>query len=67
MRWVAALGCAALLIGCGSEAPPPEGQVVVYVTTDAPLPAAPGDPPGDVPALFDRLDLAVFEPGAASA
>ena len=37
---------------------------MVYVTTDAPLPAAPGDPPGDVPALFDRLDLAVFEPGA---
>ncbi|MCC6899273.1 MAG: formylglycine-generating enzyme family protein [Polyangiaceae bacterium] len=54
------------LAGCAPAAPPPEGQLVVHVTTDAPLPAAPGQPPPAVPALFDRLELALYEPGAVS-
>jgi formylglycine-generating enzyme len=44
----------ALALGaCSRETPPPEGQLVVHVTTDAPS------------ALFDRLALDVFTPGAA--
>lgn len=54
------------LLGCAPSAPPPEGQLVIHVTTDAPLPAAPGQPARAVPALFDRLELALFEPGAVA-
>src|SRR5579883_2611167 len=44
-------------------APPPKGQIVLYVDTDAPLPAASGATV-DVPALFDRLRIDMVPPGA---
>jgi formylglycine-generating enzyme required for sulfatase activity len=50
---------ALLLLGCAREAPPPLGQIVLHVDTDAPLPPAPGEE-ARAPALFDsmRIDLA---------
>lgn len=62
------LACALMVIlwGCSSAAPPPEGQLLVYVTTDAPLPPAPGKPESDVVPLFDRAELSVIEPGASA-
>jgi len=65
----AALLLAGLLgLGCGDSTPktlPPAGQVLLYVDTDAPLPAAAGATlgPGDPPALFDRVRIEVFGPG----
>jgi len=55
-----------LCLACSSEPPPAEPQVVLYVTTDAPLPPPPGVAlsPGDHPALFDALRTDVFPPGA---
>jgi formylglycine-generating enzyme required for sulfatase activity len=64
------LSCALIpfvLAGCDG-ALPPRGEVVLYVTTDAPLPA-PADDPSYVikaPALFDRLRIEVFPPGATT-
>lgn len=47
------------LVGCGADDLPPEGQFVVHMTTDAPLP--PGDPLTDThPNLFDRVSFEVF-------
>lgn len=63
MRW------ALLLLGltaCGERTLPPEGQVLLYVDTDAPLPAAPGSPPREVPALFDRLRIDIIPEGRDS-
>ena len=55
---------ALLVIGCSEELPP-EGQVVVTVWTDAPLPGDTGtDAPGGVPALFDRLRFDIVPPGS---
>lgn len=54
MRWAAL----ALVLGC-SEGLPPEGQVLLHVESDAPL-------PGEQAAashLFDRLQIDVFPPG----
>jgi len=42
---------------------PPEGQVVLYVTTDAVLPDPVGTPNGAV-GLFDRLSIEIFPAGA---
>ena len=61
-----ALGIAASPLGCSVEPLPPEGQVLLYVDTDAILP----DPRETAPdreqwPLFDRLRIEVFEPGAA--
>ena len=60
--------CQLLLACAGKDATtlPPTGQVVLYVTTDAPLPPAPGEraDPNAPPALFDRLRVDVFAPGA---
>jgi formylglycine-generating enzyme required for sulfatase activity len=55
---------AALAVSCKGETLPPYGQLVVYVTTDATLPPAPGEPPtpGDAPPLFDRLVVDLFAP-----
>lgn len=53
------------LAGCGVDDLPPEGQVVLHVATDAPLPLAPGEvPPDSHVALFDRLSFELFPPGA---
>jgi formylglycine-generating enzyme len=60
---------ACLAVACGGETAgelPPLGQIVLYVTTDAPLPAAAGQD-GDTsapPPLFDRLLIEVFPPDA---
>ena len=67
--WLAACG---LVLACGGQtAPqlPPTGQIKLYVTTDAPLPAALDEPvdPNEPPALFDRLRIDVFAPGTSEA
>lgn len=57
--------CAALLVlgwlvlGCTSELPP-TGQVLLFVTTDAPLPSSLDGAPG----LFDRLRIDIYPSGA---
>ncbi|MBI5531263.1 MAG: formylglycine-generating enzyme family protein [Deltaproteobacteria bacterium] len=65
MKLAPALSIVAVL-GCSQTAPPPTAQAVVYVTTDAPLPPAPGDLPDPLaPApLFDRVRIEVFDPDA---
>lgn len=56
------------LSACADRTLPPRGQLVLYVTTDAPLPAAPGDLlRDDEPRpLFDELRVEVFLPGEAT-
>jgi formylglycine-generating enzyme len=58
-----------LALACGNEAEqlPPVGQILLYVTTDAPLPSAPGEraDPSAPPALFDRLLLEIYAPGSS--
>lgn len=55
-------------LACGSSELPPRGQILLYITTDAPLPPAPGDElgPDDPFPLFDRLRIDVFEPGSTA-
>ena len=50
------------LLCCGQEQPDAEGHLLLHVSTDAPLPAAPGDPPAPG-ALFDRLRIQVYGVG----
>lgn len=60
------LACAA---ACGNdERRPPIGQLLLYIETDAPLPAAPGESlgPDDPAPLFDRVRIEVFPPGQRS-
>jgi formylglycine-generating enzyme required for sulfatase activity len=47
---------------------PPYGQLVLYVDTDAPLPAPPGEALSatDAPALFHRLRIEIYRPGEAT-
>jgi formylglycine-generating enzyme required for sulfatase activity len=47
----------------GTAELPPEGQVILYVDTDAPLPDA---GPGAPPALFDRLRITLLPPGSSA-
>jgi sulfatase modifying factor 1 len=56
---------AAFVVAAGGQAstPPPEGQILLYVDTDAPLPDA---PPGTPPALFDRLRVTLLPPGQST-
>lgn len=59
------------LASCGrheAETLPPYGQLVVYIDTDAPLPAAPGESlgPDDPTPLFDRLRVEVIRPGEST-
>lgn len=60
-RWLVIL--AWLVAGCDASAPP-AGQIVLHVTTDAPLPPAPGkfECPSfaDEPALFDTMEVDVY-------
>jgi len=55
-------GSGAVMQGCASTLPP-EGQLVVHVDTDAPLPSSARDA---APALFDRLRIDIVAPGEAS-
>lgn len=69
-RGTALLAVFVLWLGCGRE-PLPEpatGQILLYVTTDAPLPPGIGEAldPNAPPALFDRLRLDVFAPSATA-
>jgi sulfatase modifying factor 1 len=55
-----------LALSCNSRSElPPLGQILLYVSTDAPLPPDPGDSlrPSDPMPLFDRLRIDVFGPG----
>ncbi len=55
--------CALLLAGglLACQAPlEPFGQVLLYIDTDAPLPAPAGQQPSGPPALFDRLRIEIF-------
>jgi formylglycine-generating enzyme required for sulfatase activity len=68
---VASKALALFGVGCGAgaAAPSPAGQILLFIDTDAPLPAAPGSS-GDVPApaLFDhlRVDVSRVDELAAS-
>lgn len=56
------LAAALALSGCGGETTlPPQGQILLYLDTDAPLPRAPGKAldPSMPPPLFDRLRVEV--------
>lgn len=62
MRRSPLLALVMALAACGGEASlPPQGQILLFVDTDAPLPAAPGSSlePSQPPALFDRLRIEV--------
>jgi formylglycine-generating enzyme required for sulfatase activity len=59
LAMVAALGA---LVGACTTPPGPQGQLVLYFDTDAPL-ADPAQP--DSTALFDSLRVEIFEPGSA--
>ncbi len=62
------LGGALLLTSCGNRQTAPEGQLLLYLNTDAPLPAAPGGTlgTGDPVALFDRVRIDVIRPGEST-
>lgn len=60
-----------LILGCIDTGPrtlPPAGQLLVYVDTDAPLPAPPGETlgPEESTPLFDRVRIEVFRPGESN-
>ncbi|RYZ04762.1 MAG: formylglycine-generating enzyme family protein [Myxococcales bacterium] len=62
MKRALSLATAAALVACGGETTlPPQGQILLYIDTDAPLAPAPGSPAevGLPPALFDRLRIEV--------
>ena len=54
-------------LGACVATPPPRGQVLLYVDTDAPVPPGPGQSLGadDPQPLFDSLRIEIFEPGRA--
>lgn len=68
MRAVA-LAALALAAACSTDAGtlPPRGQLLIYVTTDAPLPPRAGGtlPPGSAPPLFDSVAIDVLSPAGA--
>lgn len=65
---LAALSAIVLLPSCEARVLPSQGQLLVYVDTDAPLPE-PAElvPRLDAPALFDRLSFELFLPGESEA
>ena len=64
MKRALVLALASLAAGCEPDPLPPEGQVRLFVDTDALLPLALGQVDDDQMALFDRLRIEVFPPGA---
>ncbi|MEZ4444569.1 MAG: formylglycine-generating enzyme family protein [Polyangiaceae bacterium] len=64
--WLAAALLASALPAC-TEALPPDGQLLVTILTDAPLPAPAGAPTTGPLPLFDRLRLDLVPPGATEA
>ena len=59
-----AAAAAFVVAACGQvSTPPPDGQILLYVDTDAPLPDG---PPGTPPALFDRLRVTLLPPGQST-
>jgi formylglycine-generating enzyme required for sulfatase activity len=58
------VGVAAAGAGCGAEELPAPGQVLLFVDTDAPLPAPPGQAadPDEPAALFDTARVDVITP-----
>lgn len=68
MKTLSVVSLAALtaLVGGCVEDLPPLGHVVVYIDTDAPLPSPAGAQPRDgaPAALFDRVRVELFSPGA---
>lgn len=62
-RVTPALAIAVGVWACGPGELPPEGQLVLYVDTDAPLPRPLGEPadPAAPPPLFDRVRIDVYE------
>jgi len=65
--WAAAIALP-LASGCEERALPPDAQIVLYVTTDAPLAPPPGTVLGryEPRGLFDRMRIAVTKPGEAA-
>lgn len=61
-RVAIAIAIAATLASCGAPLAP-EGQVLLYVDTDAILPPAPGEALTDPAPLFDRLRVELFVQG----
>ena len=57
-----------VLASCATAEAPPLGQVLLVVTTDAPLPLPPSERAGaDTPlALFDRVAIDIFAPGEST-
>lgn len=68
MKRARLLATALSLGACGGETTllPPQGQILLYIDTDAPLAPAPGSAPDPSlpPPLFDRLRIEVQEPNA---
>jgi formylglycine-generating enzyme len=67
-RWSSTAALALAFCGCGGEASlPPQGQILLFIDTDAPLSAAPGRAldPSQPPSLFDRLRVEVRRVDAA--
>jgi len=62
MRVPYTLGLLATLLACRASELPPLGQVLVYLDTNAPVRTASG--PGEPVALFDRIVVEIFPPGA---
>ncbi len=63
LRALLVLASAGFSAACGGkiELLPPLGQILLFVDTDAPIPAGPRSPPGDAPPwLFDRLRFEVL-------
>ena len=63
---VLAAACVApALVHCSAATLPPEGQLLVYVDTDAPLPSEPGTSDDGAPlALFDAVRIEVVDRGS---
>ncbi len=65
---VALLSSSFGFVGCRADTPallPPDGQLLIYIDTDAPLPPAPGQSlgPNEPRPLFDRVRIDIFRPG----
>jgi formylglycine-generating enzyme required for sulfatase activity len=71
VKRLAFAGALVAVVACNDSSSttlPPTGQLLLYVDTDSPLPAAAGDPTtaNDPVALFDRVRIEVYAPGATA-